>query len=126
MVKSLFIVGLGGFIGTVFRFLISRYIQDSYISVFPWSTFIINIFGSFLIGIFYGMSEKGNLMSPEWRIFLTVGICGGFTTFSSLSNDAFILLQNKELFRLALYASLSFFLGLLAVFLGRTLTKLIL
>jgi len=121
----LFIAGFGGFIGTVFRFLISRYIQGSYISVFPWSTFIINIFGSFLIGIFYGISEKGNFMSPEWRIFLTVGICGGFTTFSTLSNDALILLQSSEIFRFALYAFLCFFLGLLAVFIGRTLTKLI-
>lgn len=125
MVKSLFIVGMGGFIGTVLRFLISRYIQDSFTSVFPWSTFIINISGSFLIGIFYGISEKDNFMSPEWRIFLTVGICGGFTTFSSLSNDAFILLQSKELFRFSLYISLSFFLGLFAVFIGRHLTKLI-
>ncbi len=125
MVKSLLIVGTGGFIGTVFRFLISRYIQETYISVFPWSTFIINISGSFLIGIFYGIFEKGDFISPEWRIFLTVGICGGFTTFSSLSNDAFILLQNKELFRFALYVSLSFFLGIIAVFLGRTLIRLI-
>ncbi len=125
MVKSLFIAGLGGFIGTVFRFLISRYIQESYISVFPWSTFLINVFGSFLIGIFYGLSEKGNFMSSEWRIFLTVGICGGFTTFSTFSNDALILLQSRELFRVALYTSLSFFLGIVAVFIGRTLTKLI-
>ncbi|MDD4191119.1 MAG: fluoride efflux transporter CrcB [Mangrovibacterium sp.] len=125
MVKSLFIAGLGGFMGTVFRFLISRYIQGSPISLFPWSTFLINILGSFLIGVFYGLSEKGNFMSPEWRIFLTVGICGGFTTFSTFSNDALILLQSRELFRLALYASLSFFLGIVAVFVGRTLTKLI-
>ena len=82
-----------------------------------------NIVGSLLIGIFYGMSERGNLLSPDVRIFLTVGICGGFTTFSSLSNDAFILLQEKEWLKLSLYASLSFFLGLVAVYLGRTLIK---
>ena len=125
MVKSLLIVGFGGFIGTAFRFLISRYIQVSYLSVFPWSTFIINIFGSLLIGIFFGISEKGNLMSPELRIFLTVGICGGFTTFSSFADDAFILLQNKEWLRFTVYPTLSFFLGLSAVFIGRTLIKLI-
>jgi len=125
MFKSLFIAGLGGFIGTVLRFMISRYIQFSYDSVFPWGTFIVNIAGSLLIGIFFGFSEKGNMMSPEWRIFLTIGICGGFTTFSSLSNDAFILLQNKEWLRFIIYPTLSFSLGLSAVFMGRALIKLI-
>ena len=125
MVKSLLIVGFGGFIGTALRFFISRYIQFSFTSVFPWGTFIVNILGSLLVGIFFGISEKGNFMSPEWRIFLTVGFCGGFTTFSSLSNEAFMLLQNKDWIRFALYPSFSFFLGLTAVFLGRAIIKLI-
>lgn len=125
MVKSFLIAGIGGFLGSGARFLISRYIQISYTSVFPWGTFWVNIIGSLLIGIFFGISEKGNFMSPEWRLFLTVGLCGGFTTFSSLSNDAFLLLQNKEFFRFTTYSSLSFLFGLLAVFLGRTLIKLI-
>tara|TARA_R110002049_G_scaffold249558_1_gene423935 strand:- start:8830 stop:9207 length:378 start_codon:yes stop_codon:yes gene_type:complete len=125
MVKSLLIVGFGGFVGTIFRFLISRYIQVTYISVFPWGTFLVNILGSLLIGIFFGLSEKGNILTPEWRIFLTVGICGGFTTFSSFADDAFILLQNKEWFRFAVYPTFSFFIGLSAVFIGRTLIKLI-
>lgn len=125
MVKSFLIAGIGGFSGTGVRFLVSRYIQLSYTSVFPWGTFSVNIIGSLLIGIFFGISDKGNFMSPEWRLFLTVGFCGGFTTFSSLSNDAFLLLQDKEFFRFALYASLSFLLGLVAVFLGRALIKTI-
>ncbi len=125
MVKSLFIAGLGGFIGTAFRFLISRYIQFSYISVFPFGTLIVNIVGSLLIGILFGLSQKGNFMTPEWRIFLTVGICGGFTTFSSLSLDALILLQNKEWLKFGLYSSLSFLLGLVAVYVGWALIKLI-
>ena len=125
MVKSLLIAGLGGFFGTSIRFLISRYIQFTYVSVFPWGTFIVNILGSLLIGIFFGISEKGNFMSPEWRIFLTIGLCGGFTTFSSFTNDAFILLQNKELFRFAIYPALSFFLGLIAIFLGRAFIKIL-
>ena len=125
MVKSVLIAGLGGFIGTAFRFLVSRYIQITYLSVFPWGTFLVNILWSLLIGLFFGISEKGNFMSPEWRIFLTVGLCGGFTTFSSLSNDAFLLLQNKDWFRFAVYPTISFFLGLTAVFLGRAIIKLI-
>ena len=123
MFKTLLIAGTGGFIGTVLRFLVSRYFQEHTFSLFPWGTFTVNIVGSLLIGIFYGMSERGNLLSPDVRIFLTVGICGGFTTFSSFSNDAFMLLQEKDWLKLSLYASLSFFLCLVAVYLGRTLVK---
>lgn len=124
MLKSVLIAGAGGFLGSALRFIISRYIQFTVDSVFPWGTFIVNIAGSFMLGIFLGISEKAGLMSPEWRIFFTIGICGGFTTFSSFSNEAFILLQNKELLRFAGYAGFSFFLGLGAVFLGRALIKL--
>jgi len=123
MIKLIMIAGAGGFLGTVARFLTSRYFQNLFLSSFPFGTFIVNITGCLLIGIFYGMSERGNLLSPDVRIFLTVGICGGFTTFSSLSNDAFLLLQEKEWLKVSLYASLSFFLGLVAVYLGRTLIK---
>ncbi|MDP3913207.1 MAG: fluoride efflux transporter CrcB [Bacteroidota bacterium] len=125
MVKSIMIVGLGGFIGTVARFLISRYFQVNVASVFPWSTFLVNIVGCLLIGIIYGISEKGDFLSPEIRLFLTVGICGGFTTFSTFSNDAYMLIRQDEWFRFALYASLSFFLGLMAVYAGRFIIKLI-
>jgi CrcB protein len=124
MLKSIMIVGVGGFIGTVARFLISRYFQENVLSVFPWSTLIVNIAGSLLIGIIYGISEKGDFMSPEIRLFLTIGICGGFTTFSSLSNDAFLLLRQQEWIRFAFYTTLSFFLGLLAVYAGRIIIKL--
>ena len=124
MVKSLIIVGFGGFIGTVARFLISRYFQVNISSLFPWGTFFVNILGCLIIGMVYGISEKGDFLSPEARLFLTVGICGGFTTFSTFSNDAFLLLKQQEWIRFAFYTSLSFFLGLLAVYAGRIITKL--
>ncbi|MFN2394282.1 MAG: fluoride efflux transporter CrcB [Bacteroidales bacterium] len=125
MVKLLLIAGFGGFLGTVLRFIVLRYFQLAYDSVFPWGTIVVNIAGSFLIGIFFGIFEKNNIMSQEWRVFLTLGFCGGFTTFSTVSNDAFLLLQSKELLRFASYMSLSFFLGIMAVFAGRSLIKLI-
>ncbi|PKP10306.1 MAG: fluoride efflux transporter CrcB [Bacteroidetes bacterium HGW-Bacteroidetes-4] len=123
MIKSMLIAGLGGFAGTILRFLVSRYFQLNYDTVFPWSTLLVNVLGSFIIGIVFGISERSNVMSTEWRLFLAVGICGGFTTFSTFSNDAFILLQGREMFRFVSYAGLSFFLGLVAVFVGRTLVK---
>ncbi len=125
MVKSLLIAGLGGFIGTVFRFLISRYFQIHSSSLFPWGTFTVNMVGCLLIGIFFGLSERTDWITPEWRIFLTVGICGGLTTFSTFSNDAYLLLQEREWIRMILYSTLSFFLGLVAVYLGRLLTKML-
>jgi fluoride exporter len=125
MVKSIMIVGLGGFIGTVARFLISRYFQVNVTSVFPWSTFVVNIVGCLLIGIIYGISEKSEVLSPEIRLFLTVGICGGFTTFSTFSNDSFMLIREQEWLRFAIYTSLSIFIGLMAVYVGRFIIKLI-
>ena len=118
------LVGFGGFIGSVGRFLVGRYFQENVASVFPWGTFTVNIIGSLLIGLIYGLSEKGDFLSPEVRLFLAVGICGGFTTFSTFSNDAFMLMRQQEWFRFALYSSLSFFLGLIAVYAGRFITKL--
>lgn len=125
MLKSILIVGFGGFIGTVARFLIMRYFQFTSTSIFPWSTFIINIAGCLLIGLIYGISKKNDVLSPEIRLFLTVGICGGFTTFSTFSNDAFLLIREQEWIRFALYTSFSVFIGLMAVYLGRFIIKLI-
>lgn len=125
MLKSILMVGLGGFIGSVARFLIARYFQFNVSSVFPWSTFIVNIVGCLLIGIIYGLSEKGNVWSPDVRLFLTVGICGGFTTFSTFSYDSFLLIQEHDWFRFALYTSLSIFIGLMAVYAGRFIIKFI-
>lgn len=122
MLRSILIVGLGGFIGSVLRFLVTRWFQLQTASQFPWGTFAVNIVGSFVIGLIFGLSERSNILTPEWRLFLTVGLCGGFTTFSSLSNDAFILLQGREFLTVSLYISLSFFLGLVAVFVGRFIT----
>lgn len=125
MLRSILIVGFGGFIGTVARYLTSRYFQENIASVFPWGTFVVNIIGCFVIGLIYGLSEKGDFLSSDIRLFLTVGFCGGFTTFSSLANDAFILMRQDEWIRFAFYTSLSFFLGLLAVYFGRIIIKLI-
>jgi CrcB protein len=125
MLKSILLVGFGGFIGSVGRFMISRYFQENIISVFPWGTFAVNIVGSLIIGLVFGLSERGNFLSPEVRLFMTVGFCGGFTTFSSLSNDAFMLLKQQEWMRFTLYTSFSFSLGLLAVFAGRFIIKAI-
>ena len=125
MLRLILIVGAGSFIGGVARFLASRFIQNLTISSFPLGTFLVNITGCFLIGAFYGLSERGNLLNDELRIFLTVGLCGGFTTFSAFTNENVSLLRDGNFFHFLLYTGLSLFLGITATYLGNLTTKLI-
>jgi len=125
MLKILLVIGSGSFLGGIARFLLSRGIQNSVISSFPFGTFWVNIIGCFLIGLLYGLSDKGNLSNNELRMFLTVGFCGGFTTFSTFSSENMALLRDGSFLYFSLYAGLSVFLGLLATFGGHALTKII-
>lgn len=125
MLKLILIAGSGGFLGTVARYLSSRYIQALFLSSFPFGTFLANTLGCLLIGIFYGISQKGAVLSSEWILFLTVGFCGGFTTFSAFAGENLAMLRDGNILYFALYTSLSVFLGILATFLGNVLiTKL--
>ena len=92
---------------------------------FPLGTFLINILGSFIIGLVYALSERGNFLSPEVRLFLTVGICGGFTTFSTFSYDNFNMVSEKLWQSLLLNIGGSIFLGIFAVYLGIATIRLI-
>jgi len=125
MFRFILIIGTGGFIGTVARFYATRTVQNYALSTFPYGTFLVNIIGCFLIGIFYGLSEKGNLLNEEWRMFLTVGFCGGFTTFSAFANENISLLKEGNFFHFAIYTTLSVFLGLMATYSGQLITKII-
>lgn len=124
MVKILFIIGTGSFIGGVLRYIISKLIQNSMISSFPFGTFVVNIIGCFLIGVIYGLTERGNYISTEWKMFLTVGFCGGFTTFSTFANENVSMLRDGNFMSFAVYTSFSVFLGLSATYFGNLITKL--
>lgn len=125
MIRLILLVGTGGFLGTVARFLTSRYFAAYFPSSFPYGTFVVNVVGCFLIGLIYGISEKGNFMSTEWRLILTVGFCGGFTTFSAFAAENLAMLRDSELFNSFLYTGSSIFLGLLATFAGIMLIKIL-
>ena len=96
MLRTILIVGTGGFMGSVMRYLVQFYVEKGMSSTFPMGTLIANIVGSFVIGMVFALAEKGNLMSSEWRIFLTVGICGGFTTFSAFAFNNFTMFKEHS------------------------------
>lgn len=124
MLKILLIIGSGSFLGGVSRYLAARFIQNSTLSTFPYGTLWVNLIGCFLIGIFFGLSERGNLVSSDMRMFLTVGFCGGFTTFSTFSLENMTMLKDGNFFYFVLYTGLSVFLGLLATYGGNLVTKI--
>jgi len=125
MFKTILLVGTGGFLGSVSRFLASRFMQDNFPSAFPFGTFFVNITGCFLIGIIYGFSEKSALLTPGWKMFLAVGFCGGFTTFSTFANENLALLRDGAFFHFMLYTGLSVFIGIMATFFGVLITKIL-
>ena len=98
MIKTLLLVGTGGFLGSISRFLASRFIQENFPQAFPLGTFLVNITGCFLIGLIYGFSERSSLLTSGWKMFLAVGFCGGFTTFSTFANENLALLRDGEFF----------------------------
>uniref|UniRef100_UPI004055E2DA fluoride efflux transporter CrcB n=1 Tax=Alistipes sp. TaxID=1872444 RepID=UPI004055E2DA len=124
MWKLMLWAGAGGFVGTCLRFLVGRYVQwIAPTTHFPWGTFIVNVVGSLLIGILYGLVERYNLLSPHLSALLITGLCGGLTTFSSFADDLYKLLLAHHWGVFVLYLSLSFTLGLVMVFLGRELVE---
>ncbi|MBN1251840.1 MAG: fluoride efflux transporter CrcB [Bacteroidales bacterium] len=125
MIKILLLVGSGGFIGSVLRYLVQHFMHEKFETGFPVGTLTVNILGSFVIGFIYAISEKTGVLSAEWRLFLAVGICGGFTTFSSFAYESFKMLGLEQFFFVALYMGLSLFMGLLATYLGILSIKLI-
>jgi CrcB protein len=118
MLRTIFIVGAGGFIGSVMRYLVQLWVERGMSSTFPWGTFVANIAGSFIIGMVFALAQKGNLMNAEWRLFLAVGICGGFTTFSSFAYNNLTMLKDGLYGQFIWNVGGSLFLGLLAVYVG--------
>jgi len=124
MVKMILLVGSGGFVGSIARFLIARHIELKYLTSFPFGTLTVNVAGSLLIGLLYGLSVK-NVVSPEMRLLLATGFCGAFTTFSTFSYEFLTLMQDNQVFYATLYAGGSLLLGFFAAWLGINITKVI-
>ena len=124
MLKHILLIGFGGFAGSVARYFVSRLNTSVEWLSIPIGTLVVNIIGSFLIGFLVGVSEKSPILTLELRMFLMVGLCGGFTTFSSFTGENLMLMRNGQFLPLFLYTGLSILLGFTAVYLGYILTKL--
>ena len=116
--KSVLIVFAGSGLGGVARFGIQTWVSKMQTFTFPLATFAINILGCFLIGLFYALSEKQNMLNADWRLALTTGLCGGFTTFSAFGYENLNLLRTGNYFYFGAYAAGSVLLGVAAVYLG--------
>lgn len=125
MLKMIILAGSGSFIGGILRYLTQLLFSKFFSDSFPLGTLLINIIGSFLIGIIFSLSEKSDIISQEAKIFIAVGICGGFTTFSSFSIENLFLLRDGQYIQMILYSLLSVFLGISAALAGFLLIKII-
>ena len=120
--KQLLLVFLGGGVGSVLRFLLGKYLNNSATGI-PYGTFAANILGSLLIGIILGMAAKNETLTSNQTLLLATGFCGGFTTFSTFAYENHVFLKSGDFMSFALYTIVSFVIGFLAVFLGMHLTR---
>lgn len=110
-------LAIGGVVGTFARYGVRAWLYTPALSGFPWSTFAVNLVGSFLLGLAVRAADI-SAVSPEVRIMITVGFCGAFTTFSTFTFEALALMQEGAWVRASLYAFGSIGFGLVAVALG--------
>ncbi|HVS96309.1 MAG TPA: fluoride efflux transporter CrcB [Puia sp.] len=119
----LLLIGAGGAIGSMCRYLMTIFVTRFVTIPFPMGTFLVNVSGCFLIGLLYGIAARYAWLNLEWRLFLITGICGGYTTFSSFSYESISLIRQGDYGYFFTYVIGSVLLGLLATVGGISLVK---
>lgn len=119
------LIGLGGFLGANTRYLLQQWAANQWGADFPYGTLLINISGSFVIGLFLTLATGRLALSPEYRLFVAVGFLGGYTTFSSFSYETLRLLEQGLWWPAAWYFLGNTGLGMIGVFLGVVLARLV-
>ncbi|MCM1483930.1 MAG: fluoride efflux transporter CrcB [Muribaculaceae bacterium] len=113
---NILIVGAGSCMGGMARYAVSRAVQAVFHATFPWGTLAVNIIGCFIIGLVYGFIDKGFQLSDTLKLLVTVGFCGGFTTFSTFMHENYLLFTGSDHLSILLYTILSIALGFLMVY----------
>lgn len=116
------LIFLGGGLGSAVRYYLGKAVQQALVGSFPWGTLAVNVAASFVLGGFVG-AELSRSLAPTYRLLVAVGFCGGFSTFSTFSNDTLGLLQANRWLEAVLNVALNVVLCLLATFAGIFLTK---
>lgn len=116
--KTILLIGSGGFLGSIARYGLQHLMHRVIPSTFPFGTLLVNIIGCFAIGLIYGALGKSSWLTEDWKLFLAIGICGGFTTFSSFSHENIKLLQDGQAFQALLYIAASVIIGLTMTYIG--------
>lgn len=123
---NILLVGIGGALGSISRYLLGTWIQALSRSIdFPYGTLIVNLLGCFLIGLLSQLAEARGAFTSETRAFLFIGILGGFTTFSSFGNDTINLMRDGAAFNALANIGVNVILGLVLVWLGRAVAFMI-
>lgn len=122
LLKTILAVGAGSFLGGAARYLVSLAMKGIG-KGFPWATLAVNLAGCFLIGLLWGAFSKNGTEGGNWALFLTVGLCGGFTTFSTFSKEALVMLQGGNIWGFAGYMAISVAAGIALVALGYLLVR---
>lgn len=123
MIRNVLLIGLGGFAGSIARYFVSKLnLSIDFLSI-PVGTLIVNVAGCLVLGLLTGIAQRSTVLTTEWRMFLMVGLCGGFTTFSTFAGENLALLHNGQYASLLAYTGLSIFLGFAAVYLGYAITN---
>jgi len=117
------IIGLGGFIGTILRFLLSSSIEKSFATSLPIGTILVNLIGCFLIGLLSGYFTQKLGDQTQLFFFLTIGVLGGFTTFSAIAMDSQVFIENGEYLKMLTYISVQAILGIALCLIGYNLIK---
>lgn len=123
MLKTILYVAIGGALGSILRYLTTVFVQKHWSGNFPLATFIANVLGCFLIGLFMGILQKHQLADSQLKWLLITGFCGGYTTFSAFGYENFSLFQNQHSVVALLYIALSIIAGLLALGAGLYLSR---
>ncbi|MBO7266610.1 MAG: fluoride efflux transporter CrcB [Bacteroidaceae bacterium] len=118
MIKSLLIVGTGSFIGGAMRYWLSTLMKSACGQGFPWGTLMVNLLGCFLFGMLFAVFGKSSATDNTWYLLLTTGVCGGFTTFSTLANESVQMLQQGNTWGFVGYVATSVVAGLALIALG--------